>query len=192
MFNIVILGAPGSGKGTQSELIVNKYGFYHISTGDILRKEIENQTALGLKAKRYINQGQLIPDQMIISVLAEILDKQLQSKGYIFDGFPRTLAQGEALDAMLREKETTIAAAIYLKVGEEELMQRLIKRGEFSGRSDDTQKIIQNRLNVYKEQTEPLKEYYRKKGKLFTIEGKNTIEDIFESVAEVINRLAFK
>jgi adenylate kinase len=192
MLNIVILGAPGSGKGTQSELIIEKYGLYHISTGDILRQEIESQTDLGKIAQKYISQGHLLPDEFVIDMLADILDKNPQAKGYIFDGVPRTLSQGEALDAMLRERETTIAAVLSLTVEEEELISRLLKRGEFFGRLDDNLEIIQHRLNIYKEQTEPLKEYYKKKGKLFNIKGKDTIEDIFESITQVIDLLTFK
>jgi adenylate kinase len=192
MLNIVILGAPGSGKGTQSELIIKKYGLHHISTGDILRQEIENRTALGLIAQKYILQGHLAPDQLVIEMLADILDEHPQAKGYIFDGVPRTLSQGEAMDSMLRERDTTIAAVLSLTVEEKELINRLLIRGESSGRSDDNPEIVQQRLNVYKEQTEPLKEYYRKKGKLFNIKGNNSIEDIFESITQVIDLLSFK
>jgi adenylate kinase len=192
MFNIVIFGAPGSGKGTQSELIIKKYGLYHVSTGDILRQEIKNQSTLGLTAQEYIRQGQLVPDPLIIDMLADTLDKNPQPKGYIFDGFPRTLFQGEALDSMLRERDNTIAAVLWLLVEEKELIFRLLKRGELSDRSDDNMETIQQRLNVYKEQTEPLKEYYKKQGKLFNIKGNNTVEDIFESIMEVIDLLTFK
>jgi adenylate kinase len=192
MLNIVVFGAPGAGKGTQSELIIEKYGLHHISTGDILRQEIENRTPSGLIAQEYIDQGHLVPDQLIIDMLADILDKYPQSKGYIFDGFPRTLSQGKALDAMLSEKGTTIAAVLCLSVEEKDLIFRLLKRGEFSGRTDDNIDIIKERLNVYKEQTEPLKEYYKKKGKLFDIKGYSTIEDTFERITEVIDLLAFK
>jgi adenylate kinase len=192
MLNIVILGAPGSGKGTQSKLIIKKYGLHHVSTGEILRREIENRTAIGLIAQKYIVHGHLVPDQLIIEMLADILDKHPQAKGYIFDGVPRTLSQGEAMDAMLRERDTTIAAVLSLTVEEKELINRLLIRGESSRRSDDNPEIVQQRLNVYKEQTEPLKEYYRKKGKLFNIKGNNSIEDIFESITQVIDLLSFK
>jgi adenylate kinase len=192
MLNIVIFGAPGAGKGTQSELIIKKYGLHHISTGDILRQEIEDRTPSGIIAQEYIDQGYLVPDQLTIDILAKTLDKYPQSKGYIFDGFPRTLSQGKELDAMLIGKGTAIAAVISLSVEEKELISRLLKRGEFSGRTDDNIDVIRKRLNVYKEQTEPLKEYYKKKGKLFDIKGYNTIEDIFERITEVIDLLAFK
>jgi len=190
MLNVVIFGAPGSGKGTQSELIISKYGLYHISTGDILRQEIKNQTELGAIAEDYIKQGQLIPDELIIKMLAEVLDANPQAKGYIFDGFPRTIAQGEALNEMLRERNTSIVAVLILIVDEKELINRLIKRGEESGRTDDNLEVIQSRLEVYREQTEPLKEYYKKKGKLFQIKGNNVIEEVFEQITNVLDRLS--
>ena len=191
MLNIVIFGAPGSGKGTQSELIIKKYGLHHISTGEILRKEIENRSTLGLIAEEYINLGQLVPDQLMIDMFAELIDKTTNSKGYIFDGFPRTISQSVALDDMLRERNTSIAAVFSLSVEEDELINRLLKRGEDSGRCDDNLETIQNRLTVYKTQTEPLKEYYKKKGKLFKVKGIGSVDDIFENITEVIDRLSF-
>lgn len=192
MLNVVIFGAPGSGKGTQSELIISKYELFHISTGDILRREIKNQTELGTIAEEYIKTGQLVPDELIIKMLAEVIDTHPEAKGYIFDGFPRTIAQGEALDQLLREKNTSIVAVLNLIVEEKELLNRLIKRGEESGRTDDNPAVIQNRLEVYRNQTEPLKEYYKKKGKLFNIKGNNSIEDVFEKIADVLDRLTFQ
>jgi adenylate kinase len=191
MLNIVIFGAPGSGKGTQSELIIKKYGLYHISTGEILRKEIENQTALGLIAQEYIGKGHLVPDQLIIDMFIDILDRTSNSKGYIFDGFPRTISQAQALDTMLVERNTSVVATFNLSVEEQKLIDRLLKRGEDAGRSDDNIEIIKNRLHIYKERTEPLKEYYRKKGKLFKIAGNGSIEDVFEGITEVIDRLFY-
>jgi len=191
MLNVIIFGAPGSGKGTQSDLIISKYGLYHISTGDILRQEIKRKTELGTVAEDYIKTGQLVPDELIIKILAGVLDANPEAKGYIFDGFPRTIAQGEALDNMLREKDTSIIAVLNLMVDEEELLIRLVKRGEESGRSDDTPEVIKNRLEVYRNQTEPLKEYYKKKGKLFNIKGEKSIEDVFEQISDVLDRLIF-
>ena len=191
MLNIVVFGAPGSGKGTQSELIIEKYGLHHISTGEILRDEIERKTALGVIAEQYISQGQLVPDQLIVDMFAELLDSTSNSKGYIFDGFPRTISQAEALDRMLRDRSTSIAAVFNLSVEEPELIERLLKRGEESGRSDDNLETIQSRLNVYQEQTVPLKEYYKKKGRLFKIKGSGSLEDIFESITDVIDRLSY-
>jgi adenylate kinase len=191
MLNIVVFGAPGSGKGTQSKLIIEKYNLRHISTGDIFRQEIEKKSALGLIAEEYINQGQLVPDHLIIEMLAEILDESPQTKGYIFDGFPRTLSQGEALETMLRERGTTVAAVFCLSVEEDELTRRILKRGEESGRNDDNLETIQRRLDVYKKQTQPLEDYYKKKGRLFKIKGNNIIEDVFESITEVMDRLSY-
>ena len=192
MLNVIIFGAPGSGKGTQSELIIAKYGLYHISTGEILRQEIKKQTELGVIAEGYIKTGQLVPDELIIKILSDVLDANPEAKGYIFDGFPRTIAQGEALDQLLREKNTSIVAVLNLVVDEEELLSRLIKRGEESGRTDDNPEVIQNRLKVYRNQTEPLKEYYKKQGKLFQVKGNNVIEDVFEQIVEVLDRIAFQ
>ena len=192
MLNVIIFGAPGSGKGTQSELIIAKYGLYHISTGEILRQEIKKQTELGVIAEGYIKTGQLVPDELIIKILSDVLDANPEAKGYIFDGFPRTIAQGEALDQLLREKNTSIVAVLNLVVDEEELLNRLIKRGEESGRTDDNPEVIQNRLKVYRNQTEPLKEYYKKQGKLFQVKGNNVIEDVFEQIVEVLDRIAFQ
>ncbi|MDR1371129.1 MAG: adenylate kinase [Dysgonamonadaceae bacterium] len=186
MLNVVIFGAPGSGKGTQSELIIGKYGLRHVSTGEILRKEIEKRSELGLLADEYISKGQLVPDEVIIGMLGDILDEDRNVKGYIFDGFPRTLAQGEALDKMLREKNTSIVAVLNLSVEEDELIQRLLKRGEISGRSDDNPETIQSRLDVYHNQTEPLKTYYKRQGKLFIIKGDN-IDDVFERITDTLN-----
>jgi len=191
MLNVVIFGAPGSGKGTQSELIISKYGLHHISTGDILRQEIKKQTELGIIADEYIKAGQLIPDELIINILAEVLDANPKAKGYIFDGFPRTIAQGEALDRLLLERNTSIIAVLNLAVDEKDLLNRLIKRGIESGRTDDNPIVIQNRLEVYRSQTEPLKEYYKKKGKLFNMKGNSSIEEVFEKIVEVLDRLTF-
>lgn len=192
MLNVVIFGAPGSGKGTQSELIIAKYGLHHISTGEILRQEIKNQTELGKIAETYIKEGQLIPDELIIRLMADVLDTNPQAKGYIFDGFPRTIAQGEALDKLLRERNTSIIAVLSLNVDEKELLFRLVKRGKEYGREDDDISVAQNRLDVYHTQTEPLKEYYKKKGKLFKIKGKQSVEDVFEQIVEVLDRLSFQ
>ncbi len=191
MLNIVIFGAPGSGKGTQSALIIEKYGLHHISTGEILRKEIEEKSALGLIAEEYINEGHLVPDHYMIDMFIDIIDKTNHPRGYIFDGFPRTIDQAKSLDNLLRDRGTSVAAVFSLFVEEEELINRLLMRGENYGRHDDNLKTIQNRLDIYKEQTEPLKEYYKKKGKLFKIKGNGSVEDIFENITEEIDRLSF-
>jgi adenylate kinase len=191
MLNIVIFGAPGSGKGTQSELIVSKYGLRHISTGDILRTEMEKQTELGKIAADYIEKGQLIPDDLIVKILSDVLASTPKAKGFIFDGFPRTIAQGEALDILLREIDTSVTAVFSLLVEETLLIDRLLNRGKEQGRSDDSLDVIQNRLTVYHAQTEPLLEYYRKQGKLFKIKGGDSIDDVFEQIAGALDRLAY-
>ena len=149
MLNIVIFGAPGSGKGTQSARIVEKYGLNHISTGDVLRAEIKNGTPLGTTAKGYIDNGQLIPDALMIDILASVFDSFKDSKGVIFDGFPRTIAQADALKAMLKERGQEVSVMLDLEVPEDELMTRLIKRGQESGRADDNEDTIKKRLVVY-------------------------------------------
>jgi adenylate kinase len=191
MLNIVIFGAPGSGKGTQSKLIIEKYGLHHISTGDILRKEIENRTALGDVAGEYIGRGQLVPDDLIIDMMVDILNEAPDCKGYIFDGFPRTIAQVQALDNLLRERNMPIVAVLTLSVEDKTIFQRLSHRAVMENRTDDTPETIEKRLAVYREQTEPLKEYYRKVGKLFKIEPSNSAEEVFESISEIIDRLPY-
>lgn len=189
MLNVIIFGSPGCGKGTQSALIIEKYGLRHISTGEILREEMRKQTELGKEAARHIEKGYLVPDALIIRILADILAEEPNPKGYLFDGFPRTLTQGEELDKMLQEKGTPIATVLNLDVNEEELVQRLIKRGVECGRSDDMESVIYNRLAVYRNQTDPLREYYKKQGKLFTIKGSGEVSDVFERVSDVLDRL---
>ncbi|MGN0037178.1 MAG: adenylate kinase [Bacteroidaceae bacterium] len=186
MLNIVIFGAPGSGKGTQSERIVAKYGINHISTGDVLRAEIKNGTELGQTAKGYIDNGQLIPDSLMIDILAHVLDSFTDSKGVIFDGFPRTIAQAEALKAMLHERGQQVSIMLDLDVPEDELMTRLIKRGQESGRADDNEETIRKRLVVYHEQTAPLKEWYKEEGQYCHINGLGEMETIFADIAKAI------
>lgn len=189
MFNIVIFGAPGSGKGTQSERIAKKYGLHHISTGEVLRQEIADKSELGLIAQEYISNGYLVPDDLVINMLADMINKHPDIKGFLFDGFPRTITQGEALDSLLREKNTSIAMVLNLSVDEKESISRMLKRGEQSGRSDDNLETIKKRIEVYKEQTEPLTDYYKKQGKLFRITGSGTSEDVLEKIMEEIDRM---
>lgn len=192
MLNIVIFGAPGSGKGTQSERIVEKYGINHISTGDVLRAEIKNGTELGKTAKGYIDQGQLIPDSLMIDILASVFDSFKDSKGVIFDGFPRTIAQAEALKVMLRERGQEVSVMLDLEVPEDELMVRLIKRGKDSGRADDNEETIKKRLNVYHSQTAPLIDWYKAEGQYRHIKGLGTMEDIFTDICKEIDAMAGK
>ena len=189
MLNIVIFGAPGSGKGTQSERIVEKYGINHISTGDVLRAEIKNGTELGKTAKGYIDQGQLIPDELMIDILASVFDSFKDSKGVIFDGFPRTIAQAEALKKMLAQRGQDVSVMVDLDVPEEELMVRLIKRGKDSGRADDNEETIKKRLHVYHSQTAPLIDWYKNEKKYQHINGLGTMEGIFAEICEAVDKL---
>lgn len=186
MLNIVIFGAPGSGKGTQSEKIVGKYQLNHISTGDVLRAEIKNGTELGKTAKSYIDQGQLIPDELMVNILASVFDSFEDSKGVIFDGFPRTIPQAEALKRMLQERNQGVSVMLDLEVPENELMDRLIKRGQISGRADDNEETIKKRLAVYHEQTAPLKDFYKKEGIYRHINGLGELERIFADICAAI------
>ena len=189
MLNIVIFGAPGSGKGTQSARIVEKYGLNHISTGDVLRAEIKNGTELGKTAKGYIDNGQLIPDALMIDILASVFDSFKDSKGVIFDGFPRTIPQAKALKKMLNERGTDVSIMLNLQVDEDELIQRLLERGKISGRSDDNLETIKSRLEVYHTQTAPLADYYVEEGKHVAINGMGTIEEIFGRIKEAVNNV---
>lgn len=189
MLNIVIFGGPGSGKGTQSQKLIDKYHLTHISTGEILREEIEQESKLGKLANKYMSHGQLVPDEVVIDILDELLEDNPDSAGYIFDGFPRTLEQGEALDEILRKKNENINVVLSLEVDDDELTDRLIKRGELSGRSDDTPETIKSRLQVYYRQTAQLKEYYAKQGILAMIDGMGTVDDIFSRIENVVDNL---
>ncbi len=188
MKNIVIFGAPGSGKGTQSDLLVKKYGFKHISTGDVLRAEIKNGTELGQTAQRFIDQGQLIPDDLMISILASVYDSLCPCEGVIFDGFPRTVPQAEALDKMLAERGNEVSGMLELDVPEEMLMERLIARGKTSGRADDNAETIAKRLTVYHNQTSPLIAWYEAAGKRHSVKGYGALEEINAALCEVIDQ----
>lgn len=190
MLNIVIFGAPGSGKGTQSENLIKKYNLAHISTGDVLRAEIKNGTELGKLAEGYISKGQLVPDEVVIDMLANVLDEKSKegAAGVIFDGFPRTIPQGEALDKVLADRGQEVSIVVSLEVEEPELIDRLIKRGKLSGRSDDNEETIKARLDVYNNQTSPLKAHYTKSGKLASIKGVGTVDEIFIRIAEAVDK----
>ncbi len=190
MKNIVIFGAPGSGKGTQSELIIKKYGLGHISTGDVLRSEIKKGTELGKTAASFIDKGQLIPDGLMIDILAGVYDSfGPDHEGVIFDGFPRTIPQADALKAMLAKRGHKIAAMIELDVPEDELMTRLINRGKESGRSDDNEETIRKRLGVYHNQTAPLIDWYKADGTHHHINGHGELDRIFSDIAAVIDNV---
>lgn len=189
MLNIVIFGAPGSGKGTQSEKLIEKYGLKHISTGDLLRSEIKENSELGQLADSYMSKGQLVPDEVVIGMLEKLVKKCHHCKGFIFDGFPRTIAQGEALDAMLEKYDEKVNVVLSLEVADEELITRLLKRGEISGRTDDNRETIVSRLQVYYDQTAPLKDYYSAQGNLEKIPGQGSIGDIFAQMEVVVDRI---
>ncbi len=187
MLNIVIFGAPGSGKGTQSERIVARYGINHISTGDVLREEMKNGTELGKTAKQYIEQGQLLPDNLIVGMLTSALDSLEGSKGVIFDGFPRTIAQAEALKEMLDGRGQRINVMLDLDVPEEELMKRLLLRGQMSGRTDDNEETIKKRLFVYHTQTAPLISWYKQEGLYAHINGMGELDAITEEICKAVD-----
>ena len=189
MKNLVIFGAPGSGKGTQSDLLVAKYGFRHISTGDVLRAEIKQGTELGRTAQQFIDKGQLIPDELMIEILASVYDSLCPCEGVIFDGFPRTIPQAEALKKMLAERGTEVSAVLQLEVPEEMLTERLLNRGKTSGRADDNAETIRKRLEVYHSQTAPLAAWYAAEGKLHAIKGYGALEEINAALCEVIDNV---
>ena len=189
MLNVVIFGAPGSGKGTQSAFIVEKYGLEHLSTGDLLRDEQKTQSEIGKLIESYISQGNLVPDELIISMLAKVLDEKKSEKGYIFDGFPRTTAQAEALKVMLAERDMNVSIMLDLHVDESELINRLLNRGKTSGRADDNFETIQKRIQVYYTKTAPVKDFYKKEGVTSNIEGLGTMDEIFGRITKAIDAL---
>ena len=191
MLNIVIFGAPGSGKGTQSDKLIEHYKLFHISTGDVLRDNIKRGTELGKTAKGYIDQGQLVPDELIIDILAQVLDKNKDkaAEGVIFDGFPRTIPQAEALEQLLADRGTKIDAVVGLEVPEDELIKRILLRGQMSGRSDDNEETARKRLDTYHNQTSPLKAFYEEQGKYIAINGLGTIDGIFGLIKESLDNL---
>ncbi len=190
MLNLIIYGAPGSGKGTQSDLIIKKYNLNHFSTGDILRKEIVDNTELGQYANSFISKGQLVPDDVVIGMIANKIDSLDKDKnnGIIFDGFPRTVNQAVALEEMLKVRNLKTDLLIELIVEEEELINRLLLRGQISGRSDDNLETIKARLDVYENQTKPVTAYYEKLGKYKGVQGTGSIEEIFERITQVIEQ----
>ena len=189
MFNLILFGPPGSGKGTQSDKLVEKYGLVHLSTGNLLREEIAQKTPLGLEARSFMDKGQLVPDEVVIGMIDSSLEHHKEAKGFLFDGFPRTAAQAQALDKLLELKKTSIAVVLALEVGEEELVKRLLNRGKTSGRSDDTNdEVIRKRFAVYMNETSPVADHYKKARKFFSIKGEGTVNDIFSSLCEAIDK----
>lgn len=189
MLNLVIFGAPGSGKGTQSAKLIDQYGLFHISTGEVLRDHIAKGTPLGKTADTYISKGQLIPDALIIDLIEHVIDNDAKgAKGIVFDGFPRTIPQAEALQELLVKRGDKVDVVIGLEVPEDELMGRMLNRGKETGRADDNPETIKNRLDVYHNQTQPLQAYYKEKGSYLPIEGSGLVDDIFHAIAEGIEQ----
>lgn len=191
MLNVVLFGAPGCGKGTQSELLEKKFGLSHISTGEIIRSHIKNQTPLGQQMAEYISRGELAPDSVVIGMVEEYLNQNKGIKGTIFDGFPRTTAQAEAFDKMLESMGDSVDIMIYMDVPEEELVRRILLRGKDSGRADDaSEDVIRNRIEIYNQQTAIVADYYRAQGKYVAVPSLGTIDEVFERIATEIEKLA--
>ncbi|MBS1919603.1 MAG: adenylate kinase [Bacteroidetes bacterium] len=189
MFNLILFGPPGSGKGTQSDKLVEKYGLIHLSTGNLLREEIGHKTPLGIEAKKFMDKGQLVPDEVVIGMIDSSLEHHKGAKGFLFDGFPRTVAQAHALDKLLELKKTSIHSVLALEVNDEELIKRLLNRGKTSGRSDDTDEaVIRKRLAVYNNETAPVAEHYKKAKKFQAVKGQGTVDDIFCWLSEAIDK----
>lgn len=190
MLNIVLFGPPGAGKGTQAEKIIKEYNLVHLSTGDILRSELAEKTELGMEAKNYMDKGELVPDEVVIGMIETKIDQNALARGFIFDGFPRTITQARALDSMLSKKGNPITAMLMLTVEHDELIKRLLNRGIESGRRDDqNMAVIENRIRVYNNETAPLIDYYESQGKYYDVEGMGSIEEIFKRLCNTINNL---
>ncbi len=192
MLNIVLFGPPGAGKGTQSEKLIKKYGLTHISTGELLRSEICNNTPLGVAAKGFMDEGQLVPDDVVIGMIENKVEAQKDGAGFIFDGFPRTVAQAEALDKLLENAGTSISAMVALEVERDELVSRLVKRGETSGRADDNEETINKRIVEYENKTRPVAQYYASQDKFYTVHGIGDIEEIFENICQTVDQITAK
>lgn len=189
MFNIILFGPPGSGKGTQSARLVEQYGLIHLSTGDLLRSEISRKTALGMEAKAIMDRGELVPDAVVVGMIASALDNNPMAKGFLFDGFPRTVAQSEALDNLLHQKKTSIGVVLAMQVSEEELVKRLLNRGLTSGRSDDnSEEVVRARIVEYHKKTSVVADYYRKFDKVVEIKGEGSVEEIFLLLCSEIDK----
>jgi adenylate kinase len=193
MFNLILFGPPGSGKGTQSEKLIAKYNFKHLSTGDLLRSEIARKTPLGMEAKKFMDKGQLVPDEVVIGMISSALDANPDAVGFLFDGFPRTAPQAEALDKLLELKNNSINVMLALDVTEEELMKRLAKRGETSGRTDDNNgNVIRTRILEYHKKTSTVADHYKKANKVVMVKGEGSIDDIFRGLTKEIDVLMKK
>jgi len=190
MLNLVLFGPPGAGKGTQAENLINKYKLVHLSTGDILRNEIKNETELGIRASEYMNKGELVPDEVVIGMIDSKISQNKSANGFIFDGFPRTTNQAKALDNLLEKKGTPITGMLALEVSHDELVKRLLNRGKTSGRADDKDvAVIENRISVYEKETSPLIDYYSARHKFYGIKGIGSIDEIFQALSTTIDEL---
>jgi len=190
MFNLILFGPPGSGKGTQSEKLISKYHLRHLSTGDLLRSEISRKTPLGIEAKLFMDKGNLVPDEVVIGMINDALDMNMESAGFLFDGFPRTAIQAQELDNLLSKKHTCIDVMLALVVSEDELIRRLLKRGETSGRSDDNNElVIRARIAEYHKKTATVADHYQKANKVVLVRGEGTVDEIFERLSSEIDRL---
>ena len=188
MFNLILFGPPGSGKGTQSEKLIAKYGLKHLSTGDLLRHEINHKPLLGIEARNFMDKGHLVPDEVVIGMISSALDQHPEARGFLFDGFPRTSAQAEALDQLLELKKAPINVMLALEVSEEELVKRLLKRGETSGRSDDhNDQVIRARIVEYHNKTAPVADHYLTSGKVVMVKGEGTVDQIFNALCTEID-----
>jgi adenylate kinase len=187
MFNFILFGPPGSGKGTQSVKIAEKYHLVHISTGDIFRKNIREKTPLGIKVQSIIERGELVPDSLLIEILEDALQQHSNAKGFVFDGFPRTIQQAHDLDAMLARKNESVSLVLALEVGDDEILKRLLKRAEKEGRKDDTKEVIENRIQIYNSQTQPLIEFYKNKKKFQSLHGIGGVDEIFAGICKIID-----
>ena len=193
MFNLILFGPPGSGKGTQSEKLIAKYNLKHVSTGDLLRSEIAKKSPLGVEAKILMDMGSLVPDNVVIGMIEDTLDNNVDSEGFLFDGFPRTAVQADALDELLEKKDSCIDVMIALEVSEEELVQRLMKRGETSGRSDDNnEQVIRARLEEYRSKTAAVADHYKKVNRAIVVKGEGEIDDVFDRLCVAIDELKVK
>ncbi len=188
MYNLILFGPPGSGKGTQSEKLVEKYGLVHLSTGDLLRAEINKKTPLGIEAKKLIDKGQLVPDEMVVGIIDNRLEENKEALGFLFDGFPRTVSQAISLDKLLEYRKMAILSVIALDVEDDVLVKRILNRGAISGRSDDLdEEVVRKRFSVYHDSTEPVAAYYRNKNNLTSIQGGGTIEQTFDAICKQID-----
>ena len=191
MINIILFGPPGSGKGTQAEKLIQEFNLIHISTGDLLRQEITDVTPLGMEAKSFMDQGALVPDEVVIGMISSKLDSNTDANGFIFDGFPRTVAQAEALDKLLSFKNYPITRVLSLQVTEEELVKRLLNRGLTSNRSDDQdESIVRNRIEEYRNKTSPVATYYGDQSKLSEVQGEGSLDDIFQALVAAVQQYA--